>query len=107
MGVQMSLGRVSVRVHMHIVIMNVGMRVQGGGFVIWRGDGACRTREAYNVHCAKHDQHKSHGKFHRKPDAGGNDDVKQYDGASNNKDRERMTNSPDDSGNRGRRPFLQ
>ena len=101
MGVRMSFGRVSVRVHVHIVMMNVGMSMDGGGFVIWQGDRARRTREAYNVHGAKYDQHESHGKFHRKPDAGGNDHVKKYDGSPNNEDGERMTNSPDNAGDRG------
>ena len=82
-----------MRMVVYIVAMNVGMRMNDVRFLPAGSERARRAHEACNVHAAEHDQHKSHRKFHRKPDAGGNDEVKKNDGGAHGKDGESMANS--------------
>lgn len=100
MSVRMRLGRVSVRMAVYVVAVDMGMRMNNFGFFLRGNDGARCSHEGCNIHRAQYDQHEPHGEFHGEADAGGNHHVKENNRGAHDKDCERMADTPNNAGKR-------
>ena len=89
---------VSVRMAVHVVPMNVGMRMNDVRFFRRGSDRARRAQKTCNIHRTQDDQHEPHGKLHGEPDSRGNHHVKQDDGGAHDEYRESMADPPENAG---------
>lgn len=92
-----------VRMHMNVrfATMTMYVRMHDAGAVL-RGEAlGDPARDPGQVHNTENDQHQSHSKFHRKPNAGRNGKVEDDDAGADEDDRDGVTQAPERTNHSG------